>query len=326
MAVLDGVLLLGNGPNRVVSDDFSWSTVLSKLADLAGSKVSVEGKPLPLVFEELVLGRAIGDATVFGAKHQSSVEADLRTYMARLIQKMRPNGIHAMALTAGFRHILTTNYDYCIEHAHRTIVSEPEASAFLPAHLVQEKKRSLFRRNVVATRRGDVFVWHVHGEALAPRSLVLGYNQYVRHVSNVASYLTSSRDPRRATGDAIHSPLLSGDATFDSSGRPYSWLDLFLRNDVYILGLALDYSEIALWWLLSFKARLMLAGGRRARKMPIGRTVFYSPVGGDAGDVERAKLELLEAMGVEVVRFDAERGFQRAYHSALKDIKARVRR
>ena len=59
--------------------------------------------------------------------------------------------------------------------------------------------------------------------------------------------------------------------------------------------------------------------------MPIGRTVFYAPFVGDVGDLERARLELLEAMGVEVVRFDPELGFERAYHWVLGDIAARVR-
>lgn len=246
MRSADAVLFLGNGPGRVSSEEFSWREVLAKLTDLTGGKVAVELKPLPLVFEEMVFRRVREETAMISGRYQPSIESDLKRYVAGLVNKMRPNRLHARIVSAGFRHILTTNYDYCLEKAETDRLPETTVTALVADHAVEERKHNLFRRYRVSTQRGETFVWHIHGEARVPRSLVLGYGQYVSHLGRIISYLTHPNDARRSIGDSISSPLLSGDTRFESSGRPYSWLDMFIERDVYILGLSLDFSEIAL--------------------------------------------------------------------------------
>ena len=98
-----------------------------------------------------------------------------------------------------------------------------------------------------------------------------------------------------------------------------------MQRDVYTLGLSLDYSEVALWWLLNFKARLSTGSQSRGAGIRVGRTFFYAPFPEELADPERARLDLLEAMGVEVIHLDTDRGFERAYHWALGDIARRRR-
>ena len=40
--------------------------------------------------------------------------------------------------------------------------------------------------------------------------------------------------------------------------KKISWIDIFLNDNIYILGLGLDFGEIDLWWLLSYRNRLIL--------------------------------------------------------------------
>jgi len=82
----------------------------------------------------------------------------------------------------------------------------------------------------------------------------------------------------------------------------------------------LDYSEIAFWWLLSFKARLKLAGRIGRSRISVGHTVFYAPITDNITSIGRARYELLEAMDVDVIPLDIEPGFEYAYHLALNDI------
>ena len=37
-----------------------------------------------------------------------------------------------------------------------------------------------------------------------------------------------------------------------------SWVELFFRTNLYIIGFGMDFSEIDIWWLLNKRARFML--------------------------------------------------------------------
>lgn len=57
----------------------------------------------------------------------------------------------------------------------------------------------------------------------------------------------------------------------------------------------MDYSEIDIWWLLVFKAQCKAKYG-----LEPGRTIYYHWTKCKENDQGRAKLQLLEALGVEV--------------------------
>ena len=58
-----------------------------------------------------------------------------------------------------------------------------------------------------------------------------------------------------------------GSSDFDTvDGMVYSWLDVFLRDDIHIVGLGLDCTEIDLWWAVTYKAR------KKAQGFHVGRT------------------------------------------------------
>ena len=47
----------------------------------------------------------------------SGKEDDFKERVAELMRKMRPNELHDQITGMQFRHIITTNYDYCIQKA-----------------------------------------------------------------------------------------------------------------------------------------------------------------------------------------------------------------
>ena len=92
------------------------------------------------------------------------------------------------------------------------------------------------------------------------------------------------------------SPFMKGNLDFDDSGEVYSWVDVFLRDDIHILGLGMDYTEIEMWWLIAFKARLM----REKKALPVGSTEFYLFSDGKEEEAAKAKAELMESLEIVV--------------------------
>ena len=62
-------------------------------------------------------------------------------------------------------------------------------------------------------------------------------------------------------------------------------------DNVYILGLALDYTEIDLWWLMIFKERL-----KRKSGFPYGNTTYCMFYPHTLDKMEKAKLSILLAL------------------------------
>ena len=286
-------LLLGNGINRLNNNNSSWQHVLLELASRNGQRHGleyVEQKPFPLLYEEIFLRETFANAT--------TRELTLKRYIANLIEGIRHNEFHRRLVDSRVRHILTTNYDYNFENAS---VNDSRG-----ANLDRETKYSVFRRRAV----GNKFVWHIHGEARAPSTINLGYDQYCGYVQKLRTYATANRTSK--TGG---SPFKIGNLVFDDQAdQLYSWLDVFFRDDVHIVGLSMDFTEIDLWWVLTYKARLG-AGG-----LKVGTTHFHDWHVRD-GDLNRlAKHSLLKALGVHVDARRVSRTFEAEYDRLLRDV------
>jgi len=215
-------ILVGNGVNRLASST-SWQDVLRGLAGFVGKTdpimQDIEVKPFTLVFEEVYF-RA--------ARARGIQELQLKQEATRLVSQIPSGSYHAELIQAAGPHIITTNYDYNLERAitdkHLDTSSQPE------------QIYSLFRRRSA----GHHNIWHIHGEVSVPRSLALGHNHYSGSLHHLRQYLvTKSKRSRQKA-----SPFLSGRSDFDKGNQPFSWLDVFLRDDVHIYGFSLDYTEI----------------------------------------------------------------------------------
>ena len=143
---------------------------------------------------------------------------------------------------------------------------------------------------------GSKYVWHVHGESDVPNSITLGHEQYAGQLQKMRNYATADRTTK--SRDA--SPFKLNNLRFDTDGSVYSWLDVFLRDNIHILGLSLDYTEIDLWWLLSYKERL-----RQRSTYSVGATSFHAIDEPSMPKQKQGLLSILESFGVSVIKHDS---------------------
>ncbi len=201
---------------------------------------------------------------------------------------------------------MTTNYDTVFEHLANGHIRLRSAA------VVREQRYSLFRHFPIDGR----YFWHLHGDVTAPRAIMLGYDHYAGALQKIGEYTTS-----RPAYRGFRPPPLIGRLSPDMP--LYSWVDLFFTTDVHILGLALDTVEMHLWWILSYRAR-MLADGRDIT----GTIRYYHPrqTGIREHRAEERKLEMLEAFGVRMVRVAINPGqWEDFYRVAVARIRRHVR-
>jgi hypothetical protein len=202
------------------------------------------------------------------------------------------------------KHTLTTNYGFFVEMG---------MGFKLPVHdlfnkKVDEKYYSLFRNE---TDQKNKTLWRIHGEVAKPQSLLLGYGQYAKYMGQVKDYLYKGIK-FASFKDEIRSPLMgkSPDFNFEKNAEIYSWVDILLKDELHIIGLGLDFSEIILWWLLSEKMNLHAKYPKK-----IGSINYYSielpnnvkPV---AQQCVRAMLRDLGANVIEIQAESYEEGYK----------------
>lgn len=156
------------------------------------------------------------------AAAKGKTEDILRSQIVKQLSKIGQNRYHKQILNLPFKNIFTTNYDY----------------GFTPAiqRKNDEREYSLKRFQEVNGKK----IWHIHGELNAPASIMLGYDHYMRSIGKLQGHLKKKKNKLNQDDE--------------------NWVDAFLNDDLYILGLGLDFNEIDLWWLLAYRNRKILEG------------------------------------------------------------------
>ncbi|MGI6721170.1 MAG: SIR2 family protein [Anaerovoracaceae bacterium] len=222
-------------------------------------------------------------------------------------------------LDLGLDEILTTNYSYEFEIAgykKKVHSLTRKQVGRMRKHTEGVKRQEAKYRIYTYNQVGDNRIWHVHGEAAVPRSVVIGHQWYVDFVHRYQQQIMQVNNYRPEKG---------------RRKTDFSWLGSFLRGDVYILGFDFDYSEIDLWWLLSKKQEYNLSGRTD------GRVCYYGPRNNDGRKYD-SKEELLRAYEVEVSNLDdftidneaplaeKEKLYDQFYHQAIEDIAKRMKK
>ncbi len=298
------ILLVGNSINRLARGK-SWDHVLADLRLAARSPHCVRGahKPYPIYFEELHC-RALKAGVS---------ESVFLTQVAQQFGQLATTPYHQRLMRLETDHILTTNYDYTLEDA---VGARPASIDLADRWEINEARFSLFRRN----QAGGRWVWHIHGEALTPGSIMLGQDHYVNQAGRLREYWSAG--VTYAAKGRLHTALRKNAECFETAKSPYAWLDLFVRNPVHICGLTFDFSETVLWFALT-RRRLYNQYRRRHKSSP-GRIessdmqhvhyhYFDHP---ENSGLNRTLVDVFESMGVHcvphrVVRNDYEKAWQK---------------
>lgn len=289
-------LLIGNDINNATSD-YSWSNLLHDLIEYAQIKEapSIEGKPFPLFYEEIFLN---------SAKQYGTKERRIKTYIAAKSLHLQPNTIHKEIVKLNIPTLLTTNYDLTLE---ATIKSQPEH--IRNAAAIKENRYSLYRVNHIEDHR----IWHIHGSAAYPSSITLGYEHYSGYLQQMRNYMVVGK---KATSDQ-RSEMALARRIKEGTIKHNSWVDYFFTHDIHIFGLNLDFVEIHLWWLLTYRARAILLTKVNVKN----QIYYYYPQHYE--ERSRHKLQLLRANEVNTVALQMKDGDRIGYYQkVLKKIEA----
>ena len=297
------VLLIGNSVNRLSAAQ-SWEELLQSLTrrgDPDAHRRRGE-KPFTLFFEEL------RNRFVYRQKGRPE---DFMTEIGQTFAQLPTSDLHRRLMQLPFRHVVTTNYDYALEKA-----LEPQADFRRPSDDFHagETKFSLFRRRTL----GEKYVWHIHGEAAVPTSIMLGHDHYTDYAAQVRRYFYQGA-VYRGTG-SFRSGLQRDFCTFDqtSDGKPYSWVDLFVRDHIHIGGFSFDFSEALLWYLVSYRRRRREQMLRAGIVLPPSDVNFYYFAEREPDPRRLAIVEVLESFDVRCVAIDrAKGGYAGAWETLL---------
>ena len=288
------ILLLGNGINRAFEQS-SWDALLRDITTVELSeeeKVQIGKMPYPL--RPVVLTN-----DQIGEKLQEIAGNLVKT---NVLERQRELLCDYTSLE--FDAILTTNYSYEIEKAidpefYCKVKSNSKYRNTTKKGSKTEEQLGLFKYMKVSKDDKEYRVWHIHGEAARPASIVLGHYYYGKLLSKVQQYVPTVM------------ARYEGSNRYKKDFQPNSWIDYFLIGNVHIVGFGLDFSEMDIWWLINCKKR-------NAKKN--GKIYFYEPNLNKKDKL--AKKLLADVYEVECVTKELNgKQYIQYYESLLDDIK-----
>lgn len=293
------VLLLGNGLIRTYGGD-SWAQLMKKIA-LRSDLPEELHCPMPLQ-AMLVTNDQVSSAM---EKYHEEFYGCVPPELMRQLQSL---------LRAGFDDILTTNYSYELEAAAAgkyTVTDSFLRSTCRSISNQRAEAKYLLRTYQHAPFEGvDNRIWHIHGEARKPNSMIFGHYYYGGLLQKMVEYISARGNTYEFRQKRELPQPIRG------------WIDSFILGDVYILGFGMNFAEYDMWWLLNRKKR---------EKANHGKIYFYNP----RSESFNEKEELLRVMDVELVDCgmefpdgtDAEKSeaFRDFYDCAIEDICRRVK-
>lgn len=306
------VLLLGNGLNRAYGSA-SWTEFLCKIAardDLIQYLKQGQSLESPMPLQAILLTNNHIDEKL--SENNQEAFGSVANGQLSTLQKL---------LTLGFDHILTTNYSYELELAAfgGKKITEKQISALQHFYKVGSMKGAQTRYlintyNLIDFQGQRNMVWHIHGEARKPNSMVLGHYFYGNLLFRIINYTKKYCDDFQKKQRKNQNIPLN------------SWIDSFILGDVYIVGYGLDWSELDLWWLINRKAN---------EKAEHGDIHFYNPIS-DKHEGLDEHLELVKIfvgknggvhdMGISIPTEKDEQNaaYIQFYNKAIEDISLRV--
>jgi SIR2-like protein len=293
------ILFVGNSPNQLSGGGRSWNDLMRSLREVAG--VLPEGhneKPFTLHFEELLISFRSQVRDKHPHEERRAIDLSFKEIIAAKMRALTHDDVHEQLMRLPVTNFLTTNYDFCLETALQPAV-KPELADWG----TNEKRYCLFFRRRAGPNK---YVFHIHGEQARPESIMLGHEEYVESCSNIRRF--SNMHVRDETGKWkpgmgnyykglgwLKAQYREGSGTLNLE-KPHSWVDLFMLRDVHMVGFGLDFTEVDIWYLISYKARLKLQP-EVPERLKKSRVVFHYFAEQEAKHL--AKVELLRSLGVE---------------------------
>ncbi|WP_075280352.1 SIR2 family protein [Thermophilibacter provencensis] len=236
---MEKTLLIGNGLN-LAAGGRSWDALLQEICpdDL---RIQTNDKndaiPQPIQFE-MIGARENERSSRRGKDSYLKLKNKIKGLFDETPYDFGP--LHHAVYKTKTDNIITTNYDFVLEEASGRW--DPN-----DARRWNSQQKYLFESTGVVGGRN---FFHCHGVCNLASSICIGYEHYMGYVQHMRSLLVKgSKDECELDSPRI-ARILNGTVAVSEM----QWPILFFNSDIAILGLGLSFSELDLWWLLTFRA------------------------------------------------------------------------
>jgi len=293
------VLLLGNGLSRAYNAS-SWDHFLDSINRKKDEFPVPKDINMPMPLKIILLTD----------NHVGTAMKENKEYFLKGFYDELDKGICEQIkklFDCGFDYILSTNYSYELEYTIYGDKFTENRLKSIQRYLGEraEPKYMLQTFNQVNYEGKDIDIWHIHGEARKPDSMIIGSDYYSRLTSRVIN-VASSQDYDAKDGKDINKVTIK------------NWVEAMLLGDIFVLGFGYDYSEQDLWWLLNRKAN--------ETKLLKGKTYYYEP---NSSDDIKTKKSLLKVFGVVTEGLDMgytnNFDYKDFYKDAIDDIASKMK-
>lgn len=264
------VLFLGNGIHRAFGNS-SWDDFLDQIKSSTKFTHNSWEYDMPMSLKASMLSENELDKRIRNNIYNNSKNIPFRNSLFSSTSDERDMINHLVDL--GFDYVITTNYSYEIECSFLQKglfkVGEEKDIARLQNHYEVKKAQSKYLINTFNEVNSKPPIWHIHGEARKPGSIIIGQDKYGRLLSRYIDRLTKSNSWYNSVIYNINNK---------NPQKIGSWIDAFVLGDVYIIGFGFDFSEIDLWWLLEYKSNFTCKNDPSYK----GNTFFFEPIKNNA--------------------------------------------
>ena len=289
-------IFFGNGIN-MLSDGYSWNGMLSSLSkrtnidqissNLLKYEYIVLSEPCYTMFPWSLNGKLLLAGDKVWCMRKDTEYDILRAKMCKELQTFKRSSFYYDLAKLNIQNYITTNYELYL----KDIFSE--CSFKVTAYYENESR--IFSKYIAQRGQEEISLWNIHGDVYHPKSIIIGFSEYCKYISEIENYL--------------------GSTNYEKD----SWLMLFLTTDVYILGFGLVFEELDLWYLLICRKRI-----RRTCSNDCLNSIYYFSITKEDGKESKKdisiKKELLETLDVVVIEVPFIEEWKEAYQNVFKQI------
>ena len=293
-------IFFGNGVNLLRKEGKSWDAILRQISI---DKV-ISSIPNTLKYESIVLPRNLYTDGYEGVeiridgildKLLVDTESFVKEKLATELTKSMPSDFYNKLARIKGDNYITTNYenficDSLLKNGCKKGGGYNEPTRRLKPHFFLKRDEQPVR------------IWNIHGAVEDEESILLGLYEYSKYVTDIEKVLK---------------PIEQKSPDADKSSWPY----VMLHSDVHMLGFGLGYEEIDMWYVLTFRKRLI-----RKNIIHRNRFIYYAIMD---NNYDTDKMELLKTLDVDVIPITldkSENAYEKAYNEIYKRIREQVKR
>lgn len=202
---------------------------------------------------------------------------------------------HIPILTANFDHRLHLDFDKKIKEPFWFYTQEEEKNKRLLNHI--HPFRAYFAENEINPDNinNEFAVWHIHGTKTYLDSICINHVDYARNIAKI--------------DELIHKKEKIIESDWPGKN---SWINIFMNNDLIIMGFALDSEETDLRWLL--RERTIYRNYLISKNIgPVAKTIYIYRKEEAETEMPAGKRALFKALDIECVEMPQDEIYKLDY-------------